>query len=91
MGSLIKNVTHGISNSAAKVTGSLGDGLGRTLTLDDRHEEQRRRIIQESNTASSGEQFAAGLRGLTHGVVGGLTSIFTQTYEGVTTDGFTVC
>lgn len=89
VGILLKNVTHGISNSAAKVTGSLGDGLGRTFTLDDRHELERRKIILES-TSSSGDQFLAGIRGFGHGVFGGLTSIFTQTYDGIAADGFPV-
>ena len=38
VGALVQNVTFGLSNSAAKVTGSLSDGLGR-VTMDERHEE----------------------------------------------------
>ena len=89
VGALIKNVTHGLSNSAAKVTGSLGDGLTRTFTMDVRHEDERRKI-REEYSGSSSEQFAGGLRGFGHGVFGGLTSIITQTYDGVVNDGFTV-
>lgn len=81
-------MTHGLSNSAAKVTGSLGDGLGLT-TLDDRHEEERRKIREEAS-GSSGEQFVAGLRGLKHGLIGGLSSIVVQSIDGAATDGITV-
>ncbi|CAG5011022.1 unnamed protein product [Parnassius apollo] len=44
VGALVKNVTHGISNSAAKVTESLGDGLERVVG-DEAHEETRRRLV----------------------------------------------
>ncbi|CAG7684383.1 unnamed protein product [Allacma fusca] len=86
-GSLFKNVTHGLSNSAAKVTGSLGDGLGRT-TLDDKHEEERRKI-REENSGSSGEHLMAGLKGFGHGILGGFTSIVAQSIDGASTDGVT--
>lgn len=45
VGALVKNVTHGLSNSAAKVTESLSDGLGK-IAMDDYHEEMRQRIRQ---------------------------------------------
>lgn len=44
VGALVMNVTHGLSNSAAKVTDALGDGLGRVLIMDEAHEETRQRI-----------------------------------------------
>lgn len=43
VGALVKNVTHGLSNSAAKVTESLSDGLGK-IAMDDYHEEMRQKI-----------------------------------------------
>lgn len=85
---LVKNVTHGISNSAAKVTESLSDGLGRVI-MDERHEEARQRI--RANTAGSSDHLVAGLKGLGFGLLGGVTSIFKQTYDGATNEGFPVC
>lgn len=85
---LVKNVTHGISNSAAKVTESLSDGLGRVI-MDERHEEARQRI--RANTAGSGDHLVAGLKGFGFGLLGGVTSIFKQTYDGATNEGFPVC
>jgi len=86
VGALVKNVAHGLSNSAAKVTGTLGEGLGKTI-LDDKHEEERRRIKDE-HMGSSSEYFYAGLKGLGHGIIGGVTSVVTQSYEGASNDGF---
>ncbi|XP_020712491.2 intermembrane lipid transfer protein Vps13D isoform X3 [Athalia rosae] len=82
---LVKNVTHGISNSAAKVTESLSDGLGRVI-LDERHEEARQRI--RANTTGSSDHIVAGLKGLGFGLLGGMTSIFKQTYDGAANEGF---
>ncbi|XP_029665286.1 LOW QUALITY PROTEIN: vacuolar protein sorting-associated protein 13D-like [Formica exsecta] len=83
--SLVKNVTHGISNSAAKVTESLSDGLGRVI-MDERHEEARQRI--RANTTGSSDHLVAGLKGFGFGLLGGVTSIFKQTYDGATNEGF---
>jgi len=88
VGALVRNVAHGLSNSAAKVTGTLGEGLGKTI-LDEKHEEGRIKI-KEDHAGSSGEHFYAGLRGFGYGNVGGMTSVITQSYEGVTTDGISV-
>ncbi|XP_020286741.1 vacuolar protein sorting-associated protein 13D isoform X3 [Pseudomyrmex gracilis] len=83
--SLVKNVTHGISNSAAKVTESLSDGLGRVI-MDERHEEARQRI--RANTTGSSDHLVAGLKGFGFGLLGGFTSIFKQTYDGASNEGF---
>ncbi|XP_078044296.1 vacuolar protein sorting 13D isoform X1 [Augochlora pura] len=82
---LVKNVTHGISNSAAKVTESLSDGLGRVI-MDERHEEARQRI--RANTVGSSDHLVAGLKGFGFGLLGGVTSIFKQTYDGAANEGF---
>ncbi|XP_015113187.1 vacuolar protein sorting-associated protein 13D isoform X1 [Diachasma alloeum] len=82
---LVKNVTHGLSNSAAKLTESLSDGLGRVI-LDESHEETRQRI--RTNTAGSSDHLVAGLKGLGFGLLGGFTSIFKQTYDGAANEGF---
>ncbi|XP_070561460.1 LOW QUALITY PROTEIN: intermembrane lipid transfer protein VPS13D-like [Ptychodera flava] len=82
---LVGNVTHGVSNSAAKVTGSLSDGIG-TIAFDSKHQEIRE-VIRSSHRGRSRDHFYAGLKGLGFGIVGGLTSVFTQTYEGASQDG----
>ncbi|CAB3252142.1 unnamed protein product [Arctia plantaginis] len=79
---LLKNVTHGISNSAAKVSESLGDGLERVVG-DEAHEETRRRI----RSAAGGAHLAAGFRGLGLGILGGMTSLVKHSYEGATQEG----
>ncbi len=40
---LVKNVTHGVANSAAKVTGTISDAVG-LATFDEDHEAVRQRI-----------------------------------------------
>uniref|UniRef100_A0A0P6FFD1 Vacuolar protein sorting-associated protein 13D n=1 Tax=Daphnia magna TaxID=35525 RepID=A0A0P6FFD1_9CRUS len=84
VGGLVQNVTFGLSNSAAKVTGSLSDGLGR-VTMDERHEEVRQRLLK--HTGQSSDHLVAGLKGFGFGILGGMTSIFTQTYEGISNEG----
>ncbi|VVC98572.1 unnamed protein product [Leptidea sinapis] len=64
---LLQNLTHGISNSAAKVTETLGDGLERVV-CDEAHEETRRRI--RSGAAAGNARISAGLRGLGLGILG---------------------
>nr|CAD7269838.1 unnamed protein product [Timema shepardi] len=82
---LVQNVSYGISNSAAKVTESLSDGLGR-MTMDQKHEEKRQRI-RKLHTGSGGDHLVAGLKGLGIGIMGGFTSVFKQTYEGAVNEG----
>lgn len=81
-------MAHGLSNSAAKVTGTLGEGLGKTI-MDDKHETERRRI-KDDHSGSSGEYLYAGLKGFGHGLLGGVTSVVAQSYEGASNDGITV-
>lgn len=85
VGALVKNVTHGLSNSAAKVTESLSDGLGR-VSMDDYHEEMRQKIRQVES-GSSKDHIVAGFKGLGFGILGGATGIFKQVYEGASNDG----
>lgn len=82
---LVKNVTHGIFNSAAKVSESLSDGLGR-VTMDDEHEEMRQRIRQV-DTNHGTDHIMAGIKGLGFGILGGATGIFKQAYEGASNEG----
>ncbi|KAK0083635.1 hypothetical protein PV325_008476 [Microctonus aethiopoides] len=82
---LVKNVTHGLSNSAAKFSESLSDGIGRVI-MDENHEEMRQRI--RANTIHSSDHLVAGIKGLGYGAYGGITSIVKQTYDGAVTEGF---
>ncbi|XP_055378948.1 intermembrane lipid transfer protein Vps13D [Condylostylus longicornis] len=85
--SLVQNVTHGLSNSTAKLTETLSDGLGRVV-LDEHDHDTRQKILQVStgpNTFS--EHLTAGIKGLSFGLLGGATSIVKHTYEGAQTDG----
>ena len=82
---LVQNVTYGLSNSAVKVTGSLSEGLGR-VTMDERHEEIRQRILR-IHQGHSGDYLVAGLKGFGFGLLGGVTSVFSQTFEGVSNEG----
>lgn len=82
---LVKNVAHGLSNSAAKVTESLSDGLGR-MTMDDEHEEIRQRI-RHVESGHGTDHLVAGFKGLGFGILGGATGIFKQVYVGASTEG----
>jgi vacuolar protein sorting-associated protein 13D len=88
VGALVKNVAHSLSNSAAKVTGTLSEGLGRTI-LDDKHEEGRKKI-KEDHAGSSGGYLCAELKGFGYGIMGRMTSVIAQSYEGASNDGITV-
>lgn len=84
---LVQNVTHGFSSSAAKFTESLSDGFGKVI-MDERHEETRQKI--RSNTNGSWDHVQAAFKGLGLGVLGGATSLFRQTYDGAVNEGFPV-
>lgn len=85
--SLVKNVTHGLSNSTAKLTESISDGLGRVV-LDEQDTETRQRILElSSGTHSTGDHLKAGLKGFGFGLLGGVTSIVKHTYAGAQSDG----
>lgn len=85
--SLVKSVTHGISNSTAKLTETLSDGLGR-IVFDEEDTEARQRILEvPSGTNSTGDHLVAGFRGLGFGLLGGVTSIVKHTYVGAQSDG----
>ncbi|XP_048240313.1 vacuolar protein sorting-associated protein 13D-like isoform X2 [Haliotis rufescens] len=84
VGGLLKNVAHGVSNSAAKVAGSLSDGLT-TASMDENHKETRDLIRQQS--CSTGDHLIAGMKGLGYGIFGGITSVFTQPISGAKAEG----
>lgn len=82
---LIKNVAHGAANSAAKVTGSLSYGISKATVYDKYNE--KRLMLRRQRGDRSKEYLVDGLKGLGFGVFQGLTSIVTETYDGVASDG----
>ena len=66
-----------------KVTGAISDGISKA-TFDPDHQRTRRQIRQEYKGA------AGGLQGLGLGIMGGVTSIFKQSYTGYRDDGVSV-
>ncbi|XP_055636021.1 intermembrane lipid transfer protein Vps13D isoform X3 [Toxorhynchites rutilus septentrionalis] len=86
--SLVKNVTHGISNSTAKLTETISDGLGKVV-FDEEHVETRQKILDVSGGSGSttGDHLVAGFKGFTFGLLGGMTSVVKHTYQGTVNDG----
>ncbi|OQR68370.1 vacuolar protein sorting-associated protein 13D-like [Tropilaelaps mercedesae] len=82
---LFKSITHGASNSAAKLTGSLSDGL-RSIANFDNNETA---LVVAAPTASGSEHFIGGLRGFSRGIVHGFTGLIVHPYHGLTTGGLT--
>ena len=85
LGGLVKNVTHGAANSAAKMTGSLSHGLSK-VSLDSKYDEKRL-MIKKKHSDNSKQHLVAGLKGLGFGVLGGLTSVITEPIEGAAAEG----
>jgi vacuolar protein sorting-associated protein 13D len=81
---LVTKVAHGVTDSASKLTGTASSVL-ENLTMDEEYEARRARISEGAK--SSGDHLVAGVKGLAHGVWGGLTSIVSRTYEGATQEG----
>ncbi|XP_033097715.1 vacuolar protein sorting-associated protein 13D-like [Anneissia japonica] len=82
---LLRNVTHGMSNTTAKMAGTISAGIG-LVTMDRKHQDMRHQIHRSHGESGVGH-FMAGVKGLGFGVVGGLTSVFTQSYQGASKDG----
>lgn len=84
---LVRNVAHGVADSASKFTGTLSYGIGK-LTLDQEHDDMREAIANNYRGSTIGHVIG-GTIGLAAGVIGGLTSMITQPYKGVVEDGVT--
>ena len=69
-----------------QVTGALSEGLS-TVHMDNKHNTKRQQI--RSSATSSGSQFMSGLRGLGHGLYGGVKSIV-KPFEGAAEGGIEV-
>ncbi|XP_043215701.1 vacuolar protein sorting-associated protein 13D-like [Amphibalanus amphitrite] len=83
VGALVKNVTHGVANSTAKVTGSLSDAVG-WVTMDEKHDDSRRRILDNPGTD---DHLMTGLRGFGLGLWGGASSLVVQPIQGASAEG----
>ena len=68
--------------------GSLSDGIS-TVGFDDDHN-QRREALRNISSGSSSDHLVAGFKGLSHGIYGGVTSLFSQTVTGAQNEGFGV-
>ena len=84
---LVRDVTHGMSDTTSKLTGTVSHVLGQA-TGDSTYQEEREQNLVSCQ--SSGDHFQAGLINLTGGLFGGVTSIITQPYKGAVEDGFGV-
>ena len=69
------------------MTGSTADLMAFT-TFDESH--QKGRQVIKSSAGGGASALLSGVKGLGYGLMGGLTSIVTQTYTGVKEDGFEV-
>lgn len=86
--SLIRNVTHGISNSAAKFTLTLSKGLEKVIP-DEQYSETRQKFLEGalSSVNPPSDHIIAGLKGFGLGLFGGATSIIHYSYIGIQTKG----
>ena len=84
---LVRDVTHGMSDTTSKLTGTVSHVLGQA-TGDSSYQEEREQNLVSCQ--SSGDHFQAGLINLTGGLFGGVTSIITQPYKGAVEDGIGV-
>ena len=69
------------------MTGAVSDLLGQA-TFDASYQEEREQVTESCQ--SSSDHLRAGLIGLSSGVFGGLTSMFTQPVRGAKEDGLGV-
>ena len=51
--------------------------------------DDRRLLLKRKQSDNSGQHLVAGLKGLGYGMLGGLTSIVLETYDGVANEGVT--
>jgi vacuolar protein sorting-associated protein 13D len=81
---LVRDVTHGMSDTTSKLTGTVSHVLGQA-TFDSSFQEERAQVQEQCQT--TGDHLKAGFIGLSSGVFGGMTSIFTQPYRGARESG----
>ncbi|KAI6653552.1 vacuolar protein sorting-associated protein 13D [Oopsacas minuta] len=76
---LLRDVTHGLSDSTSKLTGSAGN-LVSYMTFDKQYQKEREDL--NPVLASSAQHLGAGLNSFASGMFGGITSIITSPYQG---------
>ena len=81
LSSVFQGTTRGIANSTSKFIGAVADTVSQ-LAADPTYEEDRRRRRTRENS-----EFGNVVDGLAYGVVGGITSVFSQTFNGMKNDG----
>ena len=81
---LVRDVTHGMSDTTSKLTGTVSHVLGQA-TGDSSFQVEREQNLESCQ--SSGDHFKAGLINLTGGIFGGMSSIITQPYKGAVEEG----
>ena len=67
---------------------SISDGIS-TVGLDEDHN-LKREELRNVTSGSSSDHIMAGFRGLSHGLVGGVTSLFSQSISGAQQEGLGV-
>ena len=82
--SLAAHMTHGLADSASKLTGSISSGLG-AVTMDKEYQ------ISQARERSADKDFAghlaSGVEGLGRGIFYGLTGVVTQPVQGLKRSG----
>ncbi|XP_028966611.1 vacuolar protein sorting-associated protein 13D [Galendromus occidentalis] len=77
---LVKGLTYGASNSAAKLTGSLSDTLKNLAST----ESSNALVVAQPNLGPGENQILGGLRGLGRGLRDGFGGLYQHPYEGLT-------
>eukprot|EP00050_Salpingoeca_kvevrii_P000824 m.156882 g.156882 ORF g.156882 m.156882 type:complete len:3776 (-) comp10222_c0_seq1:35-11362(-) len=82
--SLAKKVTHGLADSASKLTGSISSGLGRaTMDRDYQLARQRSKFAAKDSVS----HLRTGVTSLSNSLFEGITGVITQPVRGVQEDG----
>jgi vacuolar protein sorting-associated protein 13D len=81
VGGFVAGLAHGVTNSAAKFTSSLSEGVGK-ITMDEQHQELRESLRMVRYRGDAIGHVLSGFKGLGIGILGGTTSIFAQSYQG---------
>lgn len=85
--SFVKKSVFGVSDSVAKVTGSIAKGLS-VATLDKKYQERRRRLVQNRNRPKNAlYNFSTGATSFFDSVSSGVSGIATAPIEGANKDG----
>jgi vacuolar protein sorting-associated protein 13D len=85
LSNFVFSITHGVANSVSKLSGSLSEELTH-IAIDERHRETREQIRTIYSNGSV-DHFVGGALGFAVGVVGGIMSLATQTYQGMCENG----